>query len=134
MIRNLRPIWMIFYHIFSYSAIKFNHFLHCFINNYIYFLHFYMLDLYLFHVQFVSMESTDYIFVFNFFIFLHYALVIPYAYVFKESIDCILWLLLALNAILLTSSVNALYLSLLNFCCDFDINLSFFYKFFMIFS
>ena len=54
------------------------------------------------------------------------SLVIPYAYVFKESIDCILWSLLALNAILLTSSVNTLYLSFLNFCCDFDINLLFF--------
>ena len=120
---------MIFYLIFSYSVIKFNHFLHCFINNYIYFLHFYILDLCLFHVQFVSMESADYILVFNFFIFLHLCpwLLCPYAYVFKESIDCILWSLLALNAILLTSSVNTLYLSFLNFCYDFDINLLFFF-------
>ena len=55
------------------------------------------------------------------------SLVIPYAHVFKESIDCILWSLLALNAILLTSSVNTLYLSFLNFCYDFDINLLFFF-------
>ena len=48
---------------------------------------------------------------------------VPYAYIAIESIDCILISLLALNAILLTYSVNKLYLSLLNLFCDFNINL-----------
>ena len=40
-----------------------------------------------------------------------------------ESTDCILWLLIAVNVILLTSSVNTLCFSILNTCCDFSINL-----------
>ena len=40
-----------------------------------------------------------------------------------ESIDCILLSLLALNVILLTSSLSTLGFSLLNRCCDFIINL-----------
>ena len=44
---------------------------------------------------------------------------VPYVYVSIESIDCILLSLLALNAILLISSVNALYFSLLILCYDY---------------
>ena len=52
-----------------------------------------------------------------------------------ELIDCIVLSSLALNAILLTSSVYALCFLLLNLCCDFNINLLlFFYEFFVIFS
>ena len=58
---------------------------------------------------------------------------VPYAYVSIESIDFILLSLLALTAILSTSSANTSCFLLLNVCCDFDINL-FFYKLFMIFS
>ena len=47
----------------------------------------------------------------------------PYPCSSIELIDCIPLSLLALNAILLTSSVNTLYFSLLNLCCDFNINL-----------
>ena len=48
--------------------------------------------------------------------------------------DCILLSLLALSAILLTSSVNKLCFSLLNLCSDFNINFWLFYEFFMILS
>ena len=50
-----------------------------------------------------------------------------YLYWIVELIDCIRQLL-ALNAILLTSSVNTMYFLLLN-CCDFNINLLFFVNF-----
>ena len=43
-----------------------------------------------------------------------------------ESIDCILLSSLELKAILLISSVKTLCLSLLNLCCIFNIDLSFF--------
>ena len=59
----------------------------------------------------------------------------PYAYAFIELIDCILLSLLALNLIILISPVNTLYFLFLNLCCDFSINLLyFFYQFFMTFS
>ena len=48
-----------------------------------------------------------------------------YAYASIESIDCILLTSLALNAILLTSLINTLCLSLLNLHGDFNINLFF---------
>ena len=47
------------------------------------------------------------------------SLLVPYAYISIELIDSILLPSLALNAILLTSSVNTLCFSLLNHCCDF---------------
>ena len=49
-----------------------------------------------------------------------------------ESSDCLLLSSLARHAILLTSSVNTLYFLLLNLCCDFCIDLLFFYGFLMI--
>ena len=55
-----------------------------------------------------------------------------FAYVSTESSDCLLLSSLAREAILLTSSVNTLYFLLLHLCCDFCINLLFFYEFFMI--
>ena len=58
--------------------------------------------------------------------FLHIkSLLFPDVYVSIESIDCIVLLLLALNAILLTSSVDTLCISISNLCCDFNINLLF---------
>ena len=58
--------------------------------------------------------------------FLHTrSLLVPCVYVSIESIDYILLLLLALETILLTSSVNTLCFSLLNICCYFNINLFF---------
>ena len=71
---------------------------------------------------------------FLFFILLHLissfshtrSLLIPYAYMCIESIDYTFLSSLALNEILLTSSGKALYFSLLNFCCDFNINVLFF--------
>ena len=48
---------------------------------------------------------------------------VPYTYVSFESIYCILLFSLALNAVLLTSSVNTLSSSLLNLCCDYKTDL-----------
>ena len=53
-------------------------------------------------------------------------LLVPYAYISIESIDCILLSSFKLKAILLISSVETLCLSLLNFCCIFNIDLLFF--------
>ena len=62
--------------------------------------------------------------------FLHtMCLLIPYVYVSIKSIDYILLSSFELKAILLNSSVKTLYLSLLNLCCDFKINLLFFMDF-----
>ena len=58
---------------------------------------------------------------------------VPYAYVSIESIDFILLLLFEHKAILLTSLVKTLCLSLLELCWFFNIDLLFFYKFFMTF-
>ena len=44
------------------------------------------------------------------------SLLVPYAYVSIESIDCILLSSIELKAILLISSVKTLYLSRLNLC------------------
>ena len=66
--------------------------------------------------------------------FLHTSsLLVPYTYISIESIDCILLSSLALYVILLTSSVNTLSFLLLNLRRDFNIDLLFFYEFFMIF-
>ena len=54
------------------------------------------------------------------------SLFIPYAYVSIESIDCILLSSSEPKAILLIFSVKTLCLSLLNFCCVFNISLLFF--------
>ena len=51
------------------------------------------------------------------------SLLVSYAYVAIESIDCILLSLSAQNVILLTSSVNSLCFSILNLCYEFNINL-----------
>ena len=62
--------------------------------------------------------------------FLHTrSLFIPHLYVFIESILPSF----ELKAILLISSVKVLYFSLLNIYCVFNVNLLFFYEFFMIF-
>ena len=58
------------------------------------------------------------------------SLLVPYAYVSIESIDCIRLSSSELKAIELISSIKTLCLSLLNFCCVSNIIL-FFYKFFM---
>ena len=60
-----------------------------------------------------------YIDIFNFFFFCLISLFVPYSYVSVGSINCILLSLLALTAILLTSSVNTLCFSPLNLYCDF---------------
>ena len=65
------------------------------------------------------------------FSFLHIkSLLIPCVYVSIESTDCILLLLFKPKAILLTSSVKTLSLSLLNISCIFNINLFFLRIFF----
>ena len=89
--------WIIFVCFFSCNIIKVNYFLHYFVI--------------LLHL--VSSFSHNKI------------LLAPYAYVSTESIHFIISSSLALNTILLTSSVNALYFSLLNLCWDFNINLLF---------
>ena len=53
------------------------------------------------------------------------SLLIPYACVSTESIDCILLSSFELRAILLISSVKTVCLSLLNLCCVFKITLFF---------
>ena len=50
-------------------------------------------------------------------------LLIPFAYVSIELIDCILLLSFEFKEILSVSSVKALYLSLLNLCLVFNINI-----------
>ena len=59
---------------------------------------------------------------------------VPHAHVSAKLIDCILLSSLALNAVLITSSVNALCFSLLDFYCDFNIDFIVFCEIFMIFS
>ena len=71
-----------------------------------------------------------YIFAFSFFFFYILGLFLFHIDVSIESSDCILSSSLALSAILITSSVNTLCLSLLNFCSVFNINLLFFFCFF----
>ena len=52
-------------------------------------------------------------------------MLIPYAYVSIESIDCILLSSFDLRTILLITSVKTLCLSVLNLCCAFNISLFF---------
>ena len=54
------------------------------------------------------------------------SLLIPSAYVFDESIYCIILSLLTFHATFLIYSVNILCFSFLNICCDFNINILFF--------
>ena len=54
------------------------------------------------------------------------SLIVPYAYVSIESIDCILLLSFELKEILLTYSVKTFCLSHLKLCCIFNIDLLFF--------
>ena len=50
------------------------------------------------------------------------SLILPYAYVSIESVDCILLSSFKLKAVLLISSVKTLCLSLFNLCCVFNID------------
>ena len=68
---------------------------------------------------------------FNLFLSLTKSLLAPYTYVSIESVDCILLSLFELKAILLISSVKTLCFSLLNICCIFNIDLSFFINSFL---
>ena len=105
MISNLQVIWIMSSSVLFCNIIKVNHFLY----------HFIIL------LHLISSFS------------LTGSLVVPYAYVSLESTDSMLLLSFELNAILLTSSVKTLRLSLLNLSCVFDIDLLFFYEFFMTF-
>ena len=76
--------------------------------------------------------SCYYIVKFNIFVFTYqiytrsiFFYVLFIAYVFIESIDCILLSSFELRAILLIFSVKSLYLSLLSLCCVFNINFLF---------
>ena len=91
MVRNLWPIWIMFFHVFFSNIIKVNYFFYCFII--------------LLHL--ISSFS------------LTKSLVVAYAYVSIESIDCILLSSFELRRILLISSVKILCLSHLNLCCVF---------------
>ena len=98
MISNFWLICIMFFCVFFYNIIKVNHFLYHLIT--------------LLHL--ISSFS------------LTRSLIVPYAYVYIESIDCILLSSFELKAILLVSSVKTLCLSLLNLCCIFNIDLLFF--------
>ena len=97
MIRNLWPIWIMFFYVLFINIIKVNHFLCSFI-------------ILLHLIYFLSYTKT---------------VLVPHAYVSIESIDCILLTSFELKTILSISSVNTLYLSLLNLCCIFNIDLLF---------
>ena len=105
MIRNLWPIWIIFFYVFLCNIIKVNNFLYCFII--------------LLHLI-SSFPLTR-------------SLLVPYAYVSIESIDYILLSPFELKEILLISSLKILCLSLLNICCVFNIDLLFLMNFFKTF-
>ena len=105
MVRNLWPIWIMFFYISFCKIIKFNHFLYRFIT--------------LLHL--ISSFS------------LTRSLLVPYVYVFIESIDCILLSSFKAKEILLMFSVKAICLSLLNSCCVFKIDILSLMSFFMIF-
>ena len=98
MIRNLRWIWIMLFYVF---------FCHIIIVNY--FLQYFIILLHLIP-SFLLTRS----------------LLVPYTWVYIESIDYILLLPLELWAILLISSVKTLCLSLVNLCRGFKINFLFF--------
>ena len=69
-------------------------------------------------------------FLYGFIILLHLisflltrSLLVPYAHISIESIDCILLSSFKIKAILLISSIKTFCFSLLNYCCGFNINL-----------
>ena len=95
MITNLWPIWIMLFYVSFCNIIKVNQFLYCFIV-----------------LSYISSSLS-----------LSKSLLVRYAYVSLESIDCILLLLFELKGILLISSVKTLCFSLLNLCCIFNINL-----------
>ena len=88
-IRNLWPIWFMFFYVFFCNIIKINDFLH----------------------RFTILLRL----IFSF--FHRSSLFIPCAYVSTESIDYVLLSSFELNSILLISSVKTLCISLLNLCC-----------------
>ena len=106
MSRNLSTIWIIFFHFFYCYTIEIKNLNK--INNRIKF----------WCCRFVLMHLI------LSFLFIR-SLLVPYAYTFIESIDCILLLSFELKAILLISLLKTLCLSLLNLCCVF--NFTFFY-------
>ena len=99
------PIWIMLFYVFFCNIIKVNNFSYRFII--------------LLHL--ISTFSPN-----------RYLLV-PYTYVFIESIDCIPLSSFELNAIFLIFPIKTLCLSLLNLCCVYNNNLLFFYEFFMMF-
>ena len=102
MVRNIWPIWIMFFYVFFCNIYKVKQL--CFI---------------------ILLRLI--------FSFLHIrSLLVPYAYVFIESIDHILLSSFELKAILLISSVKTLCPSLLNLCCVCNISL-FYCEFFLIF-
>ena len=104
MIRNLWPIWIMFF----CNIIKSNHFLYRFI-------------IWLHLISSFSLTKS---------------LLVPYAYISIESLDCVLlssFECMKIWLIWLISSVKTLCLSFLNLCRGFYINLMFFYWFFMIY-
>ena len=105
------PICILFFYFSSCNFTKVNHFcivLHCLLFT----LCSYLIILILLHVITSFLHTRS--------------LLVPFSYISIQSIDWILLSLLALIAILLTSSVNTLCFSLLNLCCDFNIYLSLF--------
>ena len=96
--QELQPISIMLFYVFFGNIVKVNHLLYYFI-------------------ILANLIST----------FLHTrSLLVPSAYASTGSVGCILLSSLALNAVLLPSSVNTLCFSLLNLCCDFNISLLFF--------
>ena len=91
---------------FPYNVIKVDHFLYRFI-------------ILLHHISLLSLTKF---------------LLVPYAYVSIESIDCILLSSFELKAILLIYSVKTLCLSLLNLCCVSNISFYFLRILFNLFS
>ena len=89
---------VMFFYVFFCNVIKVNNFLYCFIS--------------LLHL--ISSYS------------LTRSLLVPYAYVSIETIDCILLSSFELKTILLISSAKTLWLSLLNYFCVCNINSLFF--------
>ena len=103
MIRNLGPKWIMFLNIFFCNTIKVNYF--C------------VIILQHCYKEFLSLFARS--------------LLVLYVYASIEFAEDTLLSLLALNAILLTCSVNTLRFLLRNICCDFTVILLFFYEFFM---
>ena len=89
-------IWIVFFYVIFYNIIEFNHFLHRFI-------------ILLHLISSLSLTKS---------------LLVSYANVSIESIDCIPLSSYELRAILLVSSVKTWCLSLLNLYCIFNIDLN----------